>query len=187
MTRRPRRAGVTLMEVMIATAILGIGALAIMALFPIGAVNMARAINQNRAADHAQNCDAIFRLYENEVVRGSEPRYYEDVEVGEQLGAGVEAALAAGVVVGAVLAHHGAVGRYRVDAQRADVDDAGDAGGTRRVDEGDGGGDVGGLELLPLASGGHAGTGVHHRVDAALDVTDFSCPMLGAEDDPARW
>jgi hypothetical protein len=51
------------MEVMIATAILAIGTLAIMALFPIGAVNMARAINQNRAADHAQNSDGIFRLY----------------------------------------------------------------------------------------------------------------------------
>jgi prepilin-type N-terminal cleavage/methylation domain-containing protein len=63
MTRRPRRNGVTLMEVMIATAILAIGSLAILALFPIGAVNMARAINQNRAADHAQNSDALFRLY----------------------------------------------------------------------------------------------------------------------------
>jgi len=51
------------MEVLIATAILAIGILAIMALFPIGAVNMARAINQNRAADHAQNSDALFRLY----------------------------------------------------------------------------------------------------------------------------
>jgi hypothetical protein len=51
------------MEVMIATAILAIGTLAIMALFPIGAVNMARAINQNRAADHAQNSDGMFRLY----------------------------------------------------------------------------------------------------------------------------
>lgn len=63
MTRRPRRTGTTLMEVMIATAILAIGVLAILALFPIGAVNMARAINQNRAADHAQNSDALFRLY----------------------------------------------------------------------------------------------------------------------------
>lgn len=63
MTRRPYRTGTTLMEVLIATAILAIGLLAILALFPIGAVNMARAINQNRAADHAQNSDALFRLY----------------------------------------------------------------------------------------------------------------------------
>src|SRR5205085_9154401 len=59
-TRRP---GVTLMEVLIATGILAVGMLAIMALFPIGAVSMARAINQNRAADHAANSDAMFRYY----------------------------------------------------------------------------------------------------------------------------
>jgi hypothetical protein len=37
--------------------------LAILALFPIGAVSMARAINQNRAADHASNSDAVLRYY----------------------------------------------------------------------------------------------------------------------------
>jgi hypothetical protein len=58
-----RRPGVTLMEVLIATGILAVGMLAIMALFPIGAVSMARAINQNRAADHAANSDAMFRYY----------------------------------------------------------------------------------------------------------------------------
>ena len=64
MTRRsPRRPGVTLMEVLIATGILATGTLAIMALFPIGAVSMARAINQNRSADHAANSDAVFRVY----------------------------------------------------------------------------------------------------------------------------
>lgn len=63
MIRRTRRSGVTLMEVMIATAILSIGLLAILALFPIGAVSMARAINQNRAGDHASNTDATFRYY----------------------------------------------------------------------------------------------------------------------------
>lgn len=63
MIRQTRRSGVTLVEVLAATAILAIGLLSIMALFPIGAVSMARAINQNRAADHAQNSDALFRLY----------------------------------------------------------------------------------------------------------------------------
>lgn len=63
MIGRMRRPGVTLMEVLIATAILSIGLLAILALFPIGAVSMARAINQNRAADHAANTDATFRYY----------------------------------------------------------------------------------------------------------------------------
>jgi prepilin-type N-terminal cleavage/methylation domain-containing protein len=58
-----RRPGVTLIEVLIATFILSIGMLAIMALFPIGAVSMARAINQTRAADHGANSDATFRIY----------------------------------------------------------------------------------------------------------------------------
>src|SRR5690349_23482322 len=49
--RHTRRPGTSLMEVLIAMGILAIGMLAIMALFPIGAVNMARAINQNRAAE----------------------------------------------------------------------------------------------------------------------------------------
>jgi hypothetical protein len=61
--RTTRRPGVTLMEVLIATGILAIGMLAIMALFPIGAVSMARAINQNRAADQAAASDAMFRFY----------------------------------------------------------------------------------------------------------------------------
>lgn len=60
---RRRRPGVTLMEVLIATFILAIGLIAIMALFPIGAVNMARAINQDRSATHGMNSDAIVRYY----------------------------------------------------------------------------------------------------------------------------
>src|SRR5262249_4437973 len=63
MIRTPRRPATTLLEVLIATGILAIGLLAILSLFPIGAVNMARAINQNRAADHASNSDTVFRLY----------------------------------------------------------------------------------------------------------------------------
>lgn len=58
-----RRPGVTLMEVLIATFILSIGVVAIMALFPIGAVNFARAINHDRATTHAVNSDAIMRHY----------------------------------------------------------------------------------------------------------------------------
>jgi Prokaryotic N-terminal methylation motif len=64
MTRtRRRRRGVTLMEVLIATGILAIGIIATLALFPIGAVSMARAINQSRSSDHGANSDAVFRLY----------------------------------------------------------------------------------------------------------------------------
>ena len=63
MTRTTRRPGVTLMEVLIATAILSVGMMAIMALFPIGAVNFARALNQDRAATHGVNSDEFFRYY----------------------------------------------------------------------------------------------------------------------------
>jgi len=51
------------MEVLIATFILSIGLVAIMALFPIGALNMARSINQDRSATHGVNSDAVFRYY----------------------------------------------------------------------------------------------------------------------------
>src|SRR5829696_6738834 len=58
-----RRPGATLMEVLIAILILALGMLAIMALFPIGAVNMARAITQDRATTHGVNSDNVFRYY----------------------------------------------------------------------------------------------------------------------------
>jgi len=63
MTGIRRRPGVTLMEVLIAIMILAIGMIAIMALFPIGAVNMARAITQDRATVHGVNSDSMFRYY----------------------------------------------------------------------------------------------------------------------------
>jgi hypothetical protein len=63
MTTTPRRTGTTLMEVLIATMILTIGLVAIMTLFPIGAVNMARAINQDRSTTHGVNSDAMLRFY----------------------------------------------------------------------------------------------------------------------------
>ena len=62
-TTNRHRPGVTLTEVLIATGIMAIGMTAILALFPIGAVNMARAINQDRTATHAMNSDNLFRVY----------------------------------------------------------------------------------------------------------------------------
>ncbi len=56
-----RRPGTTLIEVLIAMGILSIGMLAILAMFPIGVVNMARAITQDRASTHAANADSLFR------------------------------------------------------------------------------------------------------------------------------
>lgn len=63
MTTNRRRPGVTLTEVLIATGIMAVGMLAILALYPIGAVNMARAINQDRTATHAMNSDNLFRVH----------------------------------------------------------------------------------------------------------------------------
>ncbi len=47
MTRRP---AVTLMEVLIAMFIMAIGMLALLALFPVGAVSMAQALKDDRCA-----------------------------------------------------------------------------------------------------------------------------------------
>src|SRR5262245_59813678 len=63
MTGTRRRSGVTLMEVLIAIMILAIGMLAIMPLFAIGAVNMARTITQDRTTTHGVNSDNMFRYY----------------------------------------------------------------------------------------------------------------------------
>jgi prepilin-type N-terminal cleavage/methylation domain-containing protein len=60
--RTARRPGVTLMEVLIAIGILAVGLLALMPLFLVGSVSMARSLNQNRAADHAAASDAAFRF-----------------------------------------------------------------------------------------------------------------------------
>ena len=44
------RAGVTLIEVLVAIFIMGIGLLALLTLFPLGALRMAKAIQDDRAA-----------------------------------------------------------------------------------------------------------------------------------------
>src|SRR5438270_7826562 len=47
---RSTRRGVTLLEVLVAIFIMGIGLLAILTLFPLGALSMARAVRDDRAA-----------------------------------------------------------------------------------------------------------------------------------------
>jgi hypothetical protein len=51
------------MEVLVAIMIMSVGMLAILSLFPIGALNMARAINQDRGTTHGVNSDSMFRFY----------------------------------------------------------------------------------------------------------------------------
>ena len=55
----PRRSGVTLLEVLVAIFIMGIGLLALLTLFPLGALRMAKAIQDERCAQAAANARAI--------------------------------------------------------------------------------------------------------------------------------
>ena len=57
-TTSPRQ-GVTLLEVLITIFIMGIGMLALLVLFPLGAVNMARALRDDRAAGSAVTAENI--------------------------------------------------------------------------------------------------------------------------------
>lgn len=57
-----RRDGVTLTEVLVAIFVTGIGLLSLMSLFPLGAMNMAAAIKDQKAADAARNAEAVARI-----------------------------------------------------------------------------------------------------------------------------
>jgi len=58
-----RRSGAALIEVLVAVFVTAIGLLALLALFPVGAVSMARAIQNNRASQAAANAAAIANLH----------------------------------------------------------------------------------------------------------------------------
>ena len=53
------RHGTTLMEVLVAIFVMGVGMLAVMAMFPLAAVSMARSIRDDRIAHAATNAKAI--------------------------------------------------------------------------------------------------------------------------------
>jgi prepilin-type N-terminal cleavage/methylation domain-containing protein len=57
--RAAKRPGVTLLEVLIAIFIMAIGMLALLTLFPVGALEMARALRSNRSASAAVLADAL--------------------------------------------------------------------------------------------------------------------------------
>jgi len=63
MIRRTCRPGVTLMEAIVAILIMAVGLLSLLALFPVGAMQMAQAFKDERAAQLAANADHTFRLY----------------------------------------------------------------------------------------------------------------------------
>src|SRR5262245_53594734 len=54
-----RRNGVTLVEVLVAIFVMGIGMLALLTLFPLGALTMAQAIKDDRAGNAVANAAAI--------------------------------------------------------------------------------------------------------------------------------
>jgi hypothetical protein len=58
-----RRTGTTLVEVLIAIFVMGIGMLALLTLFPLGALNMAQAIKDSRAAHSSANAAAIAEAF----------------------------------------------------------------------------------------------------------------------------
>jgi hypothetical protein len=60
----PRRPAATLMEVLVAIFIMGIGLLAILALFPLGALRMAQAIQDDRAGHLAYNGHALAQTFD---------------------------------------------------------------------------------------------------------------------------
>src|SRR5262245_57590124 len=59
----PQRTAPTLVEVLISIFIMALGLMALLTLFPLGAVQMARAIQDDRAATLANNSAAYFRWY----------------------------------------------------------------------------------------------------------------------------
>ena len=60
MTRRP---GLTLVEVLTALFILALGVIAILTLFPLGAIQMAQAIRDSRSTESAFNADSYMRTH----------------------------------------------------------------------------------------------------------------------------
>src|SRR5262245_37607548 len=54
-----RRSGVTLLEVLVAMFVMGVGMLALLTLFPVGAVSMGQAMRDDRCAQAAANAAAL--------------------------------------------------------------------------------------------------------------------------------
>src|SRR5690349_13186232 len=62
MTTAARRRAVTLTEVLIAIFLMGIGLMAILSLFPLGAAQMAQALKDQRCAEAGTNAAALGRV-----------------------------------------------------------------------------------------------------------------------------
>ncbi|GIW82830.1 MAG: hypothetical protein KatS3mg105_4637 [Gemmatales bacterium] len=62
MNRKNHPSGVTLTEVLVSIFVMGIGLMSLLVLFPLGAMNMAQAIKDDRAAHAGANAAAIARI-----------------------------------------------------------------------------------------------------------------------------
>jgi Prokaryotic N-terminal methylation motif len=60
----PRRRGATLVEVLVAIFIMGIGMIALLTLFPLGAIRMAQAIQDNTCANAVVNANATATIWD---------------------------------------------------------------------------------------------------------------------------
>ncbi len=60
----PRRTGTTLVEVLVAIFIMGIGMIALLTLFPLGAIRMAQAIQDNTCANVVVNANATATIWD---------------------------------------------------------------------------------------------------------------------------
>src|SRR5437763_596820 len=58
-----RRSGVTLVETLVAIFVMALGMLALLALFPVGAISMAQAIAHDRATHSALNGNAVVDIW----------------------------------------------------------------------------------------------------------------------------
>lgn len=63
MTTAGRRPGISLTEVLVALFLMGIGTIAILTLFPLGALNMAAAFRDDRTSQSASQADSYMRFY----------------------------------------------------------------------------------------------------------------------------
>lgn len=66
------RAGVTLIEVLVAIFITGIGLLALLVLFPLGAADMARSIQDDRAGKVAADAEALSQAGQDLLTRSGQ-------------------------------------------------------------------------------------------------------------------
>jgi prepilin-type N-terminal cleavage/methylation domain-containing protein len=75
MTTRRTRPGVTLVEVLVAMFVMALGLLALLTLFPLGAMQMAQSLKDDRSKQTAQQADAFMQAYWRHSVRtGSNPQ-----------------------------------------------------------------------------------------------------------------